>query len=215
MKTFTEYLAESVKEHEFVIKVAGILTDNDVNIIENTLSRFDPIEISSVKKTIMQEHPLDFSENVVNTEVSIVEVKTAMPVSHDTLKRTLADHMGIPVDNIIVRQPNDPRELENAEEVLRMASKEEDYEPYVGSEYDEEESIKTNEPIYGEEHKKSFLAKLQKNKEESAAHGKVEVENALMVDDKTDAKSSKPEDVKPDTKNKAVLNITAYKAGTK
>ena len=55
MKTFTEYLAESVKEHEFVIKVAGILTDNDVNIIENTLSRFDPIEISSVKKTIMQE----------------------------------------------------------------------------------------------------------------------------------------------------------------
>ena len=78
MKTFKEYLAEAVKEYTFKVKIAGVLEDSHLNAMELALAPYSVVKIGRNKKTIMQEHPLDFPANVTNTEVTIIEVTTKL-----------------------------------------------------------------------------------------------------------------------------------------
>ena len=135
MKTFKDYLAEAVKEYTFKVKIAGVLEDDHMSAMERALSRFNVVKMSSPKKTIMQEHPLDFPADVVNTEVTMFEVTTSLPISYDSVARTLSDHTGIPYGSIVVRHDGDPLEQEQIREIEKAKAKDEDYTPIMGQAY--------------------------------------------------------------------------------
>ena len=176
MKTFKEYLAEAVKEYTFKVHIAGVLEDSHLDAMELALAPYNVVKIGSPKKTIMQEHPLHFPANVTNTEVTIIEVTTAMPISHQTLSRHLSDHMGIPFESLVVTHDGDP--LSQEQERLNTEKTDDKYEPVMGQDYKKEESADTSEVIHSEESKQSFLkglAKAQKNE-----GGNVEVVTGLQ-----------------------------------
>ena len=176
MKTFKEYLAEAVKEYTFKVKIAGVLEDSHLDAMELAMAPYNVVKIGSPKKTIMQEHPLDFPANVTNTEVTIIEVTTAMPVSYQTLSRHLSDHMGLPYESVVVCHEGDPLQAE--QDKLNAEKSDDAYDPIMGQPYDKKEEADASGVVHSEESKQGFLkglAKAQKNE-----GGNVEVVTGLQ-----------------------------------
>ena len=159
MKTFTDYLAEAVKEYTFRVKIAGILEDEHLSSMERALSRYNVVKMSSPKKTIMQEHPLDFPSDVTNTEVTMFEVTTSLPVSYDTIARQISEHTGIPFSSIVVTHDGDPLEKEQAREIEKAKAKSGDYKPIMGQPYNKKEEDDTKAVVHDEKSKGSVLKK--------------------------------------------------------
>ena len=109
MGDFTRYLAESIKEYDYKIKVAGELDAGFADRLETACQKFEVKKLSAGKKTPIQEMPLDFP-SLKNTEVTIYELTTMYPVSAYELKEYLAYTLNLPKNQIMVRKPGDPSE---------------------------------------------------------------------------------------------------------
>ena len=176
MKTFKEYLAEAVKEYTFKVKIAGVLEDSHLDAMELALAPYNVVKIGSPKKTIMQEHPLDFPANVTNTEVTIIEVTTSMPVSYQTLSRHLSDHMGLPYESVVVCHEGDPLQAE--QDKLNAEKTDDAYEPIMGQDYKKEDTADASDVVHSEESKEGFLKGLAKAHKKEG--GNVEVVTGLQ-----------------------------------
>ena len=111
MKTLKEYLAESVKEYKYKVKILGEVEDGMMDTIENELKRYDLKTMSSPTKTIFQKQPLDFDEGV-SGEVNIASFTTGLPLSKDTVRDRIAHQLGITERYIKIRSENDPLEYD-------------------------------------------------------------------------------------------------------
>ena len=111
MKTLKEYLAESVKEYTYKVKILGEVEDGMMDTIENELKRYDLKTMSSPTKTIFQKQPLDFDEGV-SGEVNIASFTTGLPLSKDTVRDRIAHQLGITERYIKIRSENDPLEYD-------------------------------------------------------------------------------------------------------
>jgi hypothetical protein len=181
MKTFTQYLAEAVKEIPVRIKLATDLTDDMVETIEAELARYDVVNVAKPVKTIVQEHPLDFGTKIRNAEVVIVDATVRMPISPETFRRNLSDKLGVPYDYVVVKGPNDPLEAENEAEVKRQGSTGEDYEPKMGQDYTDEERGEPGDKVAGEKFKADFIKTLADNKAKNPDRAQVEVDGPLST----------------------------------
>ena len=175
MKTFKQYLAEAVKEYTFKVKIAGVLEDSHLDAMELAMAPYNVVKIGSPKKTIMQEHPLDFPANVTNTEVTIIEVTTAMPVSYQTLSRHLSDHMGLPYESVVVCHEGDPLQAE--QDKLNAEKSDDAYDPIMGQDYKKEDTVDASAVVHSEESKEGFLKGLAKAHKKEG--GNVEVVTGL------------------------------------
>ena len=176
MKTFKQYLAEAVKEYTFKVKIAGVLEDSHLDAMELALAPYNVVKVGSPKKTIMQEHPLDFPANVTNTEVTIIEVTTAMPVSYQTLSRHLSDHMGLPYESVVVSHEGDPLQAE--QDKINAEKSDDAYDPIMGQDYKKEDSADASGVVHSEESKEGFLKGLAKAHKKEG--GNVEVVTGLQ-----------------------------------
>jgi hypothetical protein len=109
MKTFKEYLSESVKTYPFKIKIAGDVTTEDEGTIKYMLEKFSIAEFKKVGKTPIQALPLDFPK-VRNAEVTVYEVATYYPTTPQELSEKLMMCLKRPLEEIVVRTPGDPLE---------------------------------------------------------------------------------------------------------
>ncbi len=109
MRSFTEILTESKKTYEFKIGVAGDCPDDCVDNLETALKKFSVINMTSGKKTPIQERPLDFPQ-LQNMEVTYFEAEVEYPTTSQVLQEYLGKCCGIHQSYIIVRNMNDPRE---------------------------------------------------------------------------------------------------------
>jgi len=196
MKTFTQYLAEAVKEIPVRIKLATDLSDDMVETIESELARYDVVNVAKPVKTIVQEHPLDFGTKIRNAEVVIIDATIRMPMSFETFRRNLSDKLAIPYDYVVVKGPNDPLEAENEAEVKRQGATGEDYEPKMGQEYTEEEQGESGDKVAGEKFKAEFLKTLEDNKSKNPDRAQIEVEGPLSAKSpKKETDTSQPKEV--------------------
>jgi hypothetical protein len=111
MKTLKEYLAESVKEYSYKIKILGEVEDGMMDTIENELKKYDLKIMGSPTKTIFQKQPLDFDEGV-SGEVNIASFTTGLPLSKDTVRDRIAHQLGMTERYIKIRSENDPLEYD-------------------------------------------------------------------------------------------------------
>ena len=93
-KLFSEYLTESKKVFEFKVKIAGELPENFKKKIKMALAKYEATKISAVKKTVVQEHPLDFPK-LQNKEVNIFEISLNYPVTADVLMNYLCEYFNM------------------------------------------------------------------------------------------------------------------------
>jgi hypothetical protein len=117
MKSFTEYLTESVEEHKyaFKIKIAGDLPENCEEVMKRALEKYQVTKFAKTKTTPIQQKLLDFPE-MENAQVHIFDIELDYPATSFILTRYIADETGIPLAQVRVRNPNEESESElNAE----------------------------------------------------------------------------------------------------
>ena len=165
MKSFVEYLIESSKTYEFRIKVAGEISNEHMERIENHMERFGLESISKPKSTPIQKQPAGFSESVKNSAVNVFEVTTNYPATPQQITALLQDILGLPESHVVTINKNDPEEI--AREAAADA-KEEEYKPILVNDYDEEKL----EPTFGDEYNANFLKELETRKYEFASDKK-------------------------------------------
>jgi hypothetical protein len=127
MRSFTEILTESKKTYEFKVGVAGELPEGFADRLESALKKFGLLNVSSGKKTPIQERPLDFPQ-LQNTEVTFYDIEVDYPTTPQILGEYLSHVCTVPASHILVRSPNEALEEYQAE-------KEDDpYEPMLTKE---------------------------------------------------------------------------------
>ena len=107
MKSFKDYLTESVRERSYAIKLAMAPTDDQIEVIENYLKKFNLIKF---EKPVHVKQHIDFAN--VNTHetwqmVAIIE----KPISSYVLMQDLKAALNIPEDYIVVRGATEPVQL--------------------------------------------------------------------------------------------------------
>ena len=109
MRSFTELLTESKKTYQFKIGVAGPLPEGFEDTLETILKKYGANNLTSGKKTPIQERPLDFPQ-LQNMEVTYFELGVEYPTTSQVLQEYVGKCCGIDQAYIIVRNINDPRE---------------------------------------------------------------------------------------------------------
>lgn len=106
------YIAEAERTYHYRIKTVVPLDDAAMDRIERAIMKYQPLDISLPKKTMLQKHPLDFTQ-VQNAEVWIVDVETGLPASSYVMLQEIRNALNVPEKFVIVRGDNDPTEAES------------------------------------------------------------------------------------------------------
>lgn len=112
MKNFKQHLAESKKQYNFKVKIAGEFTTEQEESMQRVLSKFTaPGSTHALKKskTPIQSVPLDFPQ-VRNCEVNIYEVTLDYPTTQQELTEYLSSELGVSKSMLVVRRPGEPSE---------------------------------------------------------------------------------------------------------
>ena len=159
-KSFIRYVAETKVDYDYVLKFAvHEMTDSMIDIIENSLKKYELKEASSFRKTPIQESPLDFP-NVKNTPVFICNIKLGYPGSLDFLRTYLCNNLGISPQQLAVYSGNDPRQIETDLFIDRSSPEYlEKYKTRLGNDY---EDVSDEDKRYGEAYTTPFLKELER-----------------------------------------------------
>ena len=109
MRSFTTVLTESKKTYEFKIGVAGPLPEGFEDTLETILKKYGASNLTSGKKTPIQERPLDFPQ-LQNMEVTYFELGVEYPTTPQVLQAYIGNCCNIDQAYVIVRNLTDPRE---------------------------------------------------------------------------------------------------------
>ncbi len=152
MRSFKEYLTESVKKYDFRIKVAQECNTESETKMKGLLERFSVAEFSKKGKTPIQQLPLDFPK-IKNAEVSIYEVTLSYPTTANELHKYLTAEMGINENYMVVRSPLEPTEEYQAPAESRTGAllSDPDYKEAPNAKFDD---------FYGEKYNTAFLKHL-------------------------------------------------------
>jgi len=105
------YIIESEKKYKLRLKSVVPLDDTAMDSIEFAVAKYQPLELSNPKKTIIQSHPVDFV-NVTAAEVYIVDMTFGLPVNAMVLRDDIRKALKAPETFVVVRYPNDAIEIE-------------------------------------------------------------------------------------------------------
>lgn len=154
MKSFIEYLKESVEEkkYAFKIKVAGDLPENCEDCMEAALQQYKVSRFTKGKSTPIQANLLDFP-SIKNASMTVFEVELDYPATSAVLSEVLANATGISRECIRVRTP-----LEEANIEAEQMPETKDSKPLLSQDYAKE----NNQGLVGDKHVSNFLKELSK-----------------------------------------------------
>jgi hypothetical protein len=162
MGDFTKYLAESHKQYDYRIKIAGEIDKDFATKLETGLQKFEVAKLSAGKSTPIQETPLDFPQ-FKNTNVTIFELTTNYPASVFEMSEYIANYMGLAKNQVVVRRPGEPTEQYQADMNIK---KESDFKSVLQDvEYKDAPAVKADE-VYGDKANQSLLKELLKARKE-------------------------------------------------
>lgn len=159
MKTFKEYLLESIEEklYSFKIKIAGDLPDNCEDVMETCLKKYEISKFSKGITTPIQEKLLDFPE-MSNASITIFDVDLKYPTTSAVLSHYVAEQCGLDPCCIKVRSLKEEAEAElNVENSV---------EGKTGDVLKSDLPASNNQKIVGDKHVASFLKELSKSRKE-------------------------------------------------
>jgi hypothetical protein len=154
MKTFQEYLKESIqsKKYPFRVKVAGEFTAEQEGKLKSMLDRFKIDTFKKVGTTPIQALPLDFPQ-VRNCEVSIYEVTLDYPTTQQELTEYISSGLNVNKSHLAVRSPNEPTEEYQHQEPKREGAllDDPDYKESPNAQF---------EDYYGDKYNTGFVKEL-------------------------------------------------------
>lgn len=105
MKNFKDYLAESARSYDFVVKFAVEPSKEQITAIESWLKRYDLRELST--PTLVENNHMEFID-VPNKHVYDMRVVIGVPISQYILAQDLKSVANIPEKFLVVRSSNEP-----------------------------------------------------------------------------------------------------------
>lgn len=111
MKNLYAYLSETEKEYPYRLRTVADIDLNDFEVIKKLLSRYELVEISNPKTTVIQSNPIDFPAYSM-VGVTIIDFKTAIPVSVYYVQEEIRKMLSLNSSEIIIRGQNDPYEIQ-------------------------------------------------------------------------------------------------------
>ncbi|RYD62543.1 MAG: hypothetical protein EOP83_14325 [Verrucomicrobiaceae bacterium] len=176
-----QYIANAEKTYSYRIKTVVPLSDDAMGRIERVILKYQPVDLSAPRKTMMQKNPLDFP-TVGVAEVHIVDAEFGLPASPAQLQMELVKALGIPEKFLVVRGDNDPMEHQSEEIVAKAEMDEAEKDAKPGSllelpEYEEAEPVEGKD-LYGDDYNKRFLGYLKTVADERREQTKVDSPNA-------------------------------------
>ena len=161
MGDFATYLAESTKQYDYRIKVAGDIDKDFGTKLEQELQKFEVAKMSAGKSTPIQETPLDFPM-FKNTNVTIYELVTNYPASVFEMAEYIANYMGLARNQVVVRKPGEPTE----EYQDNMTMKKSEYaSKLLDLEYKDLSKITDTAELHGTKANMSLLKELLKDRQ--------------------------------------------------
>lgn len=162
MKSFVDYLRESVedKKYTFKIKIAGDLPDNCEDCMETVLQQYKVSRFTKGKSSPIQASLLEFP-TVKNASITVFETELDYPATSAVVIELIANATGIARDSIRVRTPVEESNFELETANLDV---EEDKKALLTQDYEKANT----QGLVGEKHLGNFLkelAKERKNKE--------------------------------------------------
>lgn len=86
MKSFRQYLVESVRTYRYKIKIAGEPDKNWLDMFCYNLAKFDPVKISDPKTTPIQKDPYGFPD-LKNEAITMIDVEFRYPAIEPMIKQ--------------------------------------------------------------------------------------------------------------------------------
>lgn len=164
MKNFYHYLAESKKDFTYRIKmICASVDEATLDRIERALVKYDVLEVSPPRKTILHAAPLDFKE-VSNAEVWIIDIRTGQPASSFYIQQEISNALGLNQKFVVVRGSNDPieQEVERSEDLYDIAQTAGEKQMVPAAlldmpDYGETAADEPVKPLYGDDYNKNLL----------------------------------------------------------
>jgi hypothetical protein len=86
MKTFRQYLVESVRTYRYTLKIAGDVDSKFLDLLRMNLKKFDPVKIEDPKTTPIQKDPYGFPD-VHNESVTIIKCEFKYPATEPMIQQ--------------------------------------------------------------------------------------------------------------------------------
>jgi hypothetical protein len=180
---FKQYVDEATSFYNYRIKTICILDDNAMDWLERVVLKYDPVDISKPRKLMLQKAPLDFTNVPVGSEVWMVDIQTALPVSSYVLQKELQLALGLPETHVVVRGANDPVEIENErknaeDEIDKEAAAKGMTRDALLNDPDYTEADHDTPELYGDDYNGRLLGYLRTVQKEREGDQKIDAPNA-------------------------------------
>ncbi len=174
MTLYRKFLKECIRDYHIRIKTVTEMTDENMDKLEFLLQKYDVQSVDGPRKTVIQEHPLDFYD-VINQSVYIIDVVLGLPASSYMLQQEIKETLDIPEKFVVVRADNDPLEMETQKLNAQALMDENKDGPAAKLSTDPEypEQSPSAEELYGDKYNENFVSRL------AQAQSKVESGNAM------------------------------------
>lgn len=155
MKSFKDYLTESVEEkkYSFKIKIAGDLPEHFEDAAKAALQKYQVSSFNKGKTTPIQAKLVDFP-TLENLQVTVFDIDLDYPTTSTVLTSYVSEHTGVDPCCIRVRSLKEEEEAELNAQNLMDSNKE----ALLTQEYTKE----NNQNLVGDKHVTSFLKELSK-----------------------------------------------------
>jgi hypothetical protein len=159
MKSFKEYLTESVEEkkYSFKIKIAGDLPEHFEDAAKAALQKYQVASFNKGKTTPIQSKLVDFP-TLENLQITVFDVDLDYPTTSTVLTSYMSENTGVDLSRIRVRSLKEEEEAELNSQNLVDGNN--------GSLLNQEYAKENNQNIVGDKHVTSFLKELSKASKE-------------------------------------------------
>jgi hypothetical protein len=161
MKSFIDYLKESVEEkkYAFKIKIAGDLPEHCEDVMETALQQYKVSRFSKGKNTPIQANLLEFPL-IKNASMTVFEVELDYPTTSTVLAELIANSTGVSRDCVRVRTPLEEANLEIEQENADM---DKNSKALLTQDYEKSDG----QNLVGEKHISNFLKDLAKSRKDT------------------------------------------------
>ena len=162
MKSFYEYLSDVKKEYKYKLKFAVQVDDAFMDSLERILMKYDVIEITNPKKSILQRNKIDFP-NLGPIETWSIEIVSDRPIHVPSLITDISSELNVSENFMRIRSAHDPvaiddRFSEELDEINKIAGDDKEATLLGNDEPEEDQKL-----LYGDEYNKKLLTYLAKN----------------------------------------------------
>lgn len=104
MRSFKQYIVESLQTYNYTIKIAGEIDKNWLDLFKFNLKKFDPLKISDPVSTPIQKSPYGFP-GLSNQPITTIKAEFKYPATEPMIQQ-IAQLLGYNINMIRVVQTN-------------------------------------------------------------------------------------------------------------